>query len=87
MAPHRLYLGCRIAWGRDVVYEECARYADVVSVNAYGYPPMRDLPPTDDLAVWRGAFTSVAAASLSYGFWPETPERTASGLPRTSVVW
>ncbi len=36
VAPHRLYLGCRIAWGRDVVYEECARYADVVSVNAYG---------------------------------------------------
>ena len=45
-APNRLYLGCRIAWGRDVIYEECARYADVVSVNAYGYPPMRDLPPT-----------------------------------------
>ena len=46
VAPNRLYLGCRIAWGRDVVYEECARYADVVSVNAYGRPPMRDLPPT-----------------------------------------
>ena len=46
VAPNRLYLGCRIAWGPDVVYVECARYADVVSVNAYGYPPMRDLPPT-----------------------------------------
>ena len=46
VAPNRLYLGCRIAWGRDVVYEECAKYADVVSVNAYGRPPMRDLPPT-----------------------------------------
>ena len=46
VAPNRLYLGCRIAWGRDVVYEECSRYADVVSVNVYGRPPMRDLPRT-----------------------------------------
>ena len=57
VAPHRLYLGCRIAWGRDVVYEECARYADVVSVNAYGYPPMRDLPPTaEDKPMLSGEF-------------------------------
>lgn len=57
VAPHRLYLGCRIAWGRDVVYEECAHYADVVSVNAYGRPPMRDLPPTaEDKPMLSGEF-------------------------------
>ena len=56
-APRRLYLGCRIAWGRDVIYEECARYADVVSVNAYGCPPMRDLPPTaEDKPMLSGEF-------------------------------
>jgi hypothetical protein len=27
--------------------------------------------------VWCGAFTSVAAASMSYGYWPDTPEKTA----------
>ena len=57
VAPHRLYLGCRIAWGRAVVYEECARYADVVSVNAYGSPPMRDLPPAaEDKPMLSGEF-------------------------------
>ena len=56
-APHRLYLGCRIAWGRAVVYEECARHADVVSVNAYGRPPMRDLPPgAEDKPMLSGEF-------------------------------
>ena len=44
VAPHRLYLGCRIAWGHDVVYEESARYCDVVSVNTYNRAPVRDLP-------------------------------------------
>ena len=45
VAPNRLYLGSRIAWGRAVVYEECARYCDVVSVNIYSREPARDLPP------------------------------------------
>ena len=45
VAPHRLYLGVRIAWGRAVVYEESARYCDVVSVNIYSREPVRDLPP------------------------------------------
>ena len=45
VAPNRLYLGCRIAWGRAVVYEECARHSDVVSVNIYSREPSRDLPP------------------------------------------
>ena len=45
VAPNRLYLGARIAWGRAVVYEESARYCDVVSVNIYGRKPSRDLPP------------------------------------------
>ena len=44
-APNRLYLGARIAWGRDVIYEESARYCDVVSVNIYSRRPVRDLPP------------------------------------------
>ena len=45
VAPHRLYLGVRIAWGRAVVYEESARHCDVVSVNIYSREPARDLPP------------------------------------------
>jgi len=46
VAPNRLYLGARIAWGSDVIYEESARYCDVVSVNIYSRQPARDLPPT-----------------------------------------
>ena len=46
VAPHRLYLGARIAWGADVIYEESARYCDVVSVNIYNRQPVRDLPKT-----------------------------------------
>lgn len=45
VAPNRLYLGARIAWGKDVIYEESARYCDVVSVNIYSRQPARDLPP------------------------------------------
>ena len=45
VAPNRLYLGARIAWGRAVVYEESAKYCDVVSVNIYSREPSRDLPP------------------------------------------
>ena len=43
--PNHLYLGCRIAWGREVIYEACARHCDVVSVNIYSREPSRDLPP------------------------------------------
>ena len=43
--PNHLYLGCRIAWGREVIYEACARHCDVVSVNIYSRDPSRDLPP------------------------------------------
>jgi len=42
--PNHLYLGCRIAWGTDVVYRAAARHCDVVSVNVYGRAPVRDLP-------------------------------------------
>jgi len=43
-APNRLYLGSRIAWGKDVIYEEASKYCDVVSVNIYSRIPRRDLP-------------------------------------------
>lgn len=43
-APNRLYLGARIAWGADVIYEESARFCDVVSVNIYNRRPIKDLP-------------------------------------------
>lgn len=45
-APNRLYLGTRIAWGADVIYEESARFCDVVSVNIYNRRPVKDLPAT-----------------------------------------
>ncbi len=44
VAPNRLYMGSRIAWGANVIYEEAARYCDVVSVNIYNRFPDRDLP-------------------------------------------
>lgn len=43
-APDILYLGSRIAKGSGAVYEECARYCDVVSVNIYDTVPKCDLP-------------------------------------------
>ena len=43
--PNHLYLGCRIAWGREAIYEASARHCDVVSVNIYSREPSRDLPP------------------------------------------
>lgn len=42
--PHHLYLGCRIAWGTDVIYRAAARHCDVVSVNTYSRLPGKDLP-------------------------------------------
>ena len=44
--PNHLYLGCRIAWGADVIYCAAARHCDVVSVNIYSRQPDRDLPPS-----------------------------------------
>ena len=43
--PNHLYLGCRIAWGSDVIYRASARFCDVVSVNIYNRRPVKDLPP------------------------------------------
>ncbi len=42
--PNHLYLGCRIAWGTEVIYRAAARHCDVVSVNIYSRRPNRDLP-------------------------------------------
>ena len=55
--------------------------------NAVVFSGHSHLPLSEPSAVWRGAFTSVATASLSYGFWPDAPEKTdlsragALGLP------
>ena len=43
--PNHLYLGCRIAWGTDVIYRAAARHCDVVSVNIYKREPVDNLPP------------------------------------------
>ena len=43
--PNHLYLGCRIAWGTDVIYRAAARHCDVVSVNIYKRQPIDNLPP------------------------------------------
>ena len=42
--PNHLYLGCRIAWGTDVICRAAARHCDVVSVNFYSRHPACDLP-------------------------------------------
>jgi len=55
--PNHLYLGCRIAWGTDVVYCAAARHCDVVSVNIYNRRPVRDLPPdAEDKPLINGEF-------------------------------
>ena len=55
--PNHLYLGCRIAWGTDVIYRAAARHCDVVSVNIYKRRPNRDLPPdADDKPMINGEF-------------------------------
>ncbi len=57
-APGILYLGSRIASGAsDSVYEECARFCDIVSVNVYKRAPLRALPPeSDDKPILIGEF-------------------------------
>ncbi len=55
--PNHLYLGCRIAWGTDVIYRAAARHCDVVSVNIYNRRPVKDLPPdADDKPMINGEF-------------------------------
>jgi len=55
--PNHLYLGCRIAWGTEVIYRAASRYCDVVSVNIYSRKPMRELPPgSDDKPMINGEF-------------------------------
>ena len=55
--PNHLYLGCRIAWGTDVIYRAAARHCDVVSVNIYSRQPDRDLPPdAEDKPMINGEF-------------------------------
>lgn len=55
--PNHLYLGCRIAWGKDVIYRAAARHCDVVSVNIYSRYPQCDLPPgADDKPMINGEF-------------------------------
>ncbi len=44
--------------------------------NAVAFSGHSHMPVAGGSAFWRGAFTSVATASLSYGFWPATPEET-----------
>lgn len=46
--------------------------------NAIAFSGHSHIPLADDKAICRGAFTSVATASLSYGFWPDAPEKTAA---------
>ena len=55
--PNHLYLGCRIAWGTDVIYRAAARHCDVVSVNIYNRRPTKDLPPdAEDKPMINGEF-------------------------------
>ena len=44
--------------------------------NAIAFSGHSHLPIADEPAIWRGAFTSIAAASMSYGYWPDVPEKT-----------
>jgi len=55
--PNHLYLGCRIAWGTDVIYRAAARHCDVVSVNIYKRTPIDNLPPdAEDKPLINGEF-------------------------------
>ena len=44
IAPKRLYLGCRFAWGGFEAWRSCARQCDVLSANIYMPVPRKDLP-------------------------------------------
>ena len=35
LAPQKLDLGCRFAWGNDLAIRACAKYCDVISFNRY----------------------------------------------------
>ena len=35
LAPQKLDLGCRFAWGNDLAVRACAKYCDVISFNRY----------------------------------------------------
>jgi len=55
--PNHLYLGCRIAWGSDVIYRASARHCDVVSVNIYNRRPIKYLPSdAEDKPMINGEF-------------------------------
>ena len=56
-APHKLYLGSRVAWGAPSVYRAAAKYCDVVSVNIYNRRADKDLPPgSEDKPMINGEF-------------------------------
>ena len=46
-------------------------YPNAVAITGHSHVPLEL-----EGAVWRGAFTSIAASSMSYGFWPGAPEKT-----------
>jgi len=57
VAPEKLYLGCRIAWGAPGVYRAAAKYCDVVSVNIYQREADKDLPEgSEDKPMINGEF-------------------------------
>lgn len=57
VAPNKLYLGCRIAWGAPSVYRAASKYCDVVSVNIYNHTANRDLPEgSEDRPMINGEF-------------------------------
>ncbi len=37
VAPEKLYLGCRFAWGNELAIRAAAKYVDVISFNIYKY--------------------------------------------------
>jgi hypothetical protein len=57
VAPDKLYLGTRIAWGAPSVYRASAKYCDVVSVNIYNRHADKDLPEdSEDKPIINGEF-------------------------------
>ncbi|MBR4612900.1 MAG: metallophosphoesterase [Kiritimatiellae bacterium] len=69
---------------KDTVYGQDAPGCDdgtstrVLSAfpNAIAISGHSHISVADDSAIWRGAFTSIAAASMSYCYWPDSQEKT-----------
>ena len=88
VAPNRLYLGCRFAWGGPEAWRAAADHCDVVSVNTYHAIPDR-MPPADaadkPLLIGEFHFGALDRGMLHTGLVPTLTQRTRAEMYKTYV--